>query len=281
MLAPGKAERLKDGDYERLAYRLGVHPRVLVTIALVESGRTAWYPGGRPKILFEKHKFYQYLPKSKKQKALNLGLARRTWSRSQYGDQGGNQATQEVRRYKLLARAIKYDRKAAFMAISTGLFQMMGFNYSMTKHKSAEAMYHAFADSEREQLEALGDFLKTRKLISAMNRKDWEKIALRYNGSGQIAKYSAMFRKQYARLAGRKWLTKKQVEEIDKGKIVSPVKKKPIKKSSPKPKIETKPIEKEKIDKKVKTEDNKPKQKKTLFSVLGNLLAAFFGDKKK
>ncbi|EHK52285.1 N-acetylmuramidase domain-containing protein [Allomesorhizobium alhagi] len=212
MLGTGRAERLPEGAIENLAYRLDVHPADLQAIANVESGGSAWFPDGRLKILYERNIFYTQLPAAKRAAAVAQGLAHKGHrGRSQYADQKSAES-----RFDLLQRAIHINRDAAFNAISSGRFQIMGFNAGLCSYPSAEAMFEAFADSELAQLSAFAAFLEKKGLVPAIRSRDFDRVGRVYNGD-KTGVYAGKMRREAEALRGRRWLQPHQVADIPLG----------------------------------------------------------------
>ncbi len=210
MLGKGRAEKLPNGAIESLAYKFQVDPADLQAIANVESGSSAWFSDGRIKILYERHIFHKYLPASKRAMAIRQGLAlKRRGGRRQYADQKTADS-----RYGLLERAARIDRNAAFMAVSSGRFQIMEFNAKTCGHANAEAMFHAFVDSEFEQFKAFAAFLDKNKLIPAIRDRDFGRVARVYNGD-KTGKYVRKMELEASKLRGRSWLQPHELPDMD------------------------------------------------------------------
>ena len=90
--------------------------------------------------------------------------------------------------YSAFETAKAIDRNAAFMSISMGAAQIMGFNHARVGYPSAEAMFNAFADPETghaAQIRAMFKFIATNPtLLRAAQHKDWATFARYYNGAG-------------------------------------------------------------------------------------------------
>lgn len=202
-LGKGKAAAITDADIARLAESLGCYPADLEAIAEVESDGFGWFPDGRIKILFEKHKFYAHLPADKRAAAVKAGLARKAFvspKKGGYKDQPDANA-----RYGLLRRAIALDENAAFMSISIGKFQIMGFNHKACGHQTARQMFDAFCESEVYQLSAFAGFLHGKGLVPALKARDFARIEEGYNGGALNGEYAARMKTESDRLRADKW----------------------------------------------------------------------------
>lgn len=96
------------------------------------------------------------------------------------GDYYGYESIQ----YPRLKEAYDLDNKAALQAASWGRFQVMGFNYAQSGFASVEAFVLAMMRSEYAHIEAFaGHIRKTPGLQAACQKKDWNGMAVGYNGS--------------------------------------------------------------------------------------------------
>lgn len=202
-LGKGRAAAIVPAEMAALADELGCHPADLEAIAEVESGGFGWYRDGRIKILFEKHWFYRLIGSARRETAVSLGIARKSWvspSRGGYRDQ-----ITPDQRYAILAKAIDLDREAAFASVSIGRFQIMGFNHKICGFASASAMWTEFLDSERHQLRAFANFLKSKGLVAAIRRRDFAKVEKGYNGGGLGGAYARRMKAESDKLRAGKW----------------------------------------------------------------------------
>ena len=170
---------------------------VIKAIVKVESAGRGHLSDGRAKILFEGHKFWDWLKKfNKDPKALSVGnedIIYEKWTRSHY--------RVGIKEYDRLEKARKIDPKAAVYATSWGLFQILGENL---EHNIKSRNYQGFEDFESKQHESeyfhfldFLAFIKIKKVrgktlinyISEENEGnyDWESFAYGYNGSGYKA----------------------------------------------------------------------------------------------
>lgn len=243
MLGKGRAEAIGARDIALLADDMGVHPADLEAIAEVESNGFGWFRDGRMKILFEKHWFYKQLSGAKRNKAVRLGLARKDWispKRGGYKEQNSPNA-----RYNLLKAAIEIDEEAAYLSISMGRFQIMGFNHGICGFISAKHMFVQFVDTEVQQLRAFANFLREKKLVPAIASRDFETVEEIYNGGGLGGVYAKRMKKASDALRAGKWKDYwpgkiARVGRADPNTVIVPV---PEPRPEPEPK--PKPIPKE------------------------------------
>lgn len=203
VLGKGAALAITDSDIAALADELKVHPADLEAIAEVESSGFGWFPDGRIKILFEKHKFYKYIASGKRAEAVRLGLARKEFIKPKDG--GYKDQPDANSRYAILVEAARLDQFAAFMSISMGRFQIMGFNYKTCGFVSPLEMFNAFCQSEAHQLRAFSAFLKAENLIGAIQRRDFATVEQGYNGGALNGEYASKMLKASNALRNGKW----------------------------------------------------------------------------
>lgn len=187
----GAAKRLDDIDLPKLGHQLGVGEDELHAFLDVETRGSGFDPQGRPRILFERHKFYKYVPAEKRAEAVNAGLASKT--PGGYG--------KESEQYDKLLRAVAIDRKAALYSCSWGLGQVMGFNHLLAGYSTVDEMVEAFMADEENHLQAAVNFIKNTGLADKLRRHDWAGFANGYNGENyRINQYDEKLADAY-----RKW----------------------------------------------------------------------------
>lgn len=202
-LGKGRAAAVTDADMAALADSFGCHPADLEAIAEVESSGFGWFDDGRIKILFEKHWMYKHVSGAERTKAINQGLARKSWVSPKNGGYADQKSPND--RYRLLSLAIAINREAALKSISAGRFQIMGFNHGICGFASALEMWDAFLDSEANQLRAFGNFLKSKGLVAALRRRDFGAVEKGYNGGGLGGAYAKKMKAASDRLRADKW----------------------------------------------------------------------------
>lgn len=171
----------------RIAERLGCEVDVVRAILTVEAGTSGFLPDGRPKILFERHKFHSFYD----------GVATPPadiCSSSPGGYVGG------AGEYARLERAMAFDREAALWSASWGAPQIMGFNYKLAGYDSVEEMVAAFCDSEDAQLMAFATFIESVGLDDELRDKRWSDFARGYNGPNyHVNRYDARLIEAYTK----------------------------------------------------------------------------------
>jgi hypothetical protein len=195
----GAARPLTDDDVARAARFLDVDEAAVRAVIQVEAASFGFDAKRRPRILFEPHIFHRELKGVQRADAVDLNLARRTWSegRRLYG------RTMDAR-YRQLDQACLINRAAAIKSCSWGLGQVMGFNYRAAGFASIEAFVEAMKESEGEHLLAMCAFIKTNRLDDDLRRQDWAAFARGYNGPGFAKnRYDAKLANAYAVFAGK------------------------------------------------------------------------------
>jgi len=165
------SKQLSVADYQRAADLLGVEVAAIRAVVKVEAAGHGFLPDGRPKILFERHWFWELTP---------LPVSKTRPDLSSYESGGYLGGTREWDR---LNAAIQFDKLAALQSASWGLGQVMGFNYKVAGYSDVEIFVKAMHHSEGKQLDAMMTFIKNHPaMVSALRSHDWATFAKLYNG---------------------------------------------------------------------------------------------------
>lgn len=140
-------------------------------VAEVEAAGAGFLDDGRPKILFERHKYRKYTRGQYNQSHPDISGP---WDRTKYKGGAGE--------YDRLHEALKLDREAALMSASWGKFQIMGFNHQVCGFDDVDDFVAAMVESEDRHLEAFVSFIETNNLDRHLQSLDWAKFARGYNG---------------------------------------------------------------------------------------------------
>lgn len=174
---------LRMSDIDKLAPAAGLPANMIKAFTLVEAKSDGFLPSGKPLILYERHKFYQFVvqkfgkAKAEEWKAAKPNICWPEWTRDAYF--GGD------REYDRLAAAMALDSGCAMLSTSWGLFQVMGFNFKEAGYDSVVTFVEAMKKSEKEHLNACMNFIKSNpKLLAAVKAGDCTNTALYYNGPG-------------------------------------------------------------------------------------------------
>jgi hypothetical protein len=185
----GVGKPLSQAGLDQAADAVGVELPALWAVMTVETKGCGFLADRRPVILFERHIFHRRTDGKHSAAAPEISDA----SAGGYGPSGDHQ-------YQRLARAIGFDRKAALESASWGLGQVMGFNYAVAGHASAEAMVTAMCESEDAQFQAMINFIVGNQLAKHLQASDWGKFAYYYNGKDfQKNKYDEKLALAHAR----------------------------------------------------------------------------------
>lgn len=172
----GKAKRINDLDIPRIGSQIGVGEDELHAFMDVEAAGSGFDDQGRPKMLFEPHRFYAELPADKRDVATKQGLARKTWKIN------GRVPKYPSDSYPLLAKAIRIDEEAALRSCSWGLTQILGKWHKDIGYPSAKAMVLAFMDDEANHLDATVKLLVQWKVDDDLKARRWATVAEAWNG---------------------------------------------------------------------------------------------------
>jgi hypothetical protein len=183
-------------EIEKVARGLGIETAALAAVAHIESGlRTHAIVNGRPEplIRFEGHYFDRRLSGPKQQQARREGLS------SPNAGAVANPAMQAAR-WKLLARAVAIDHKAAHESVSWGIGQVMGAHWSWLGYASVDALVREARDGVAGQMRLMARYIDKAGLADALRRRDWAAFARGYNGPGFRANdYDRKLARAYAR----------------------------------------------------------------------------------
>ncbi len=158
-------------DFQRAATVLDCDIPAIRAVTAVEAPRGGFNPDGTPTILFERHVFHRLTNGKYATRAPDLSSA----SPGGYG----TYASQHGR----LARAAQFDRDAALMSCSWGMFQCMGFNHAICGHPTLQDFVNAMYESEGKHLDAFVAFVRSQGLADELREHRWADFARRYNGS--------------------------------------------------------------------------------------------------
>lgn len=193
---------ITERDFDELAAQFNIEKAALKAIFTVEAGGKSGFlkeDSTIPVTLEEGHIFYKYL-NNKSKNAPEIAknyptICYKSWTK-QYYKTGLN----EYKRY-LLAKSI--DEECAMLATSWGMGQCMGFNYKACGFNSVKEFVNAMYVSERNQLMAMCNFIKSNnKMYTALRNKDFKTFASIYNGPGQVDYYGSKLEQAYNKHKG-------------------------------------------------------------------------------
>lgn len=176
--------RLDDADINEIAAKYQLENAAIKAVIKVETGGSGFLEDGRPKILFEGHIFWNELKKvniKPEEYVVKFpDIVYPHWTKQYY--KGGTGEYDRLEKAKLI------HEEAALKSASWGLFQIMGFNYSMVGFDNVDAFVKAEYESEKEHLKAFINFItyknnaQAKATIEFLREKDWKSFAARYNG---------------------------------------------------------------------------------------------------
>lgn len=171
--APAK---LGAAEAKAFAARLKVTPKQLAAVAVVEAGGSGFDKAGRPKILFERHKFHKF-----------TGGKYSVCAFSNPAPGGYDESSWD----KLLGAIVTGAVDAAFMSCSWGKFQVMGEYWSDYHFKSPFALAFSTVASEAGHYELLCSYIEANHLQDEMaaistNPETCRAFAKGYNGGSYV-----------------------------------------------------------------------------------------------
>jgi hypothetical protein len=172
-LASSNVQELTESDFLSVAKALNCKVAAIKAVAEVESSGDAFLPNGKPKILYEAHIFSRFT--NHQYDSSHPSVSSRSWNRSLYV--GG------ALEYKRLEKAMELDATEALKSTSWGRFQIMGFNFRAAGFASVEAFVKTMFTSQRKQLDAFVNFVKSKGLEEYLRTLNWAAFAQGYNGS--------------------------------------------------------------------------------------------------
>lgn len=192
-----KPAPLTDKDYENASKILHCETAIIKAFAEVESSGYGFWQFSdtdwRPKILFEAHWFHNFTGGIYDES--HPRISSKTWDKSLY--------IYGKEEYSRLEEACSLNRIAGLQSASWGKFQIMGFNYFRCGYSRLQDFINAMYRSETDHLDAFCGFISSdKKLLKALQEKDFTVMAYRYNGSGAVDAYSKKIRDTYMALGG-------------------------------------------------------------------------------
>lgn len=173
-----------DIDLIAAQYKLPVN--VARAFLKVESGGQGFGPDGRLLIRFETHVFRRNLGNDSLF-AIRFRIGSPSWL-DHYLDGEPFHGIQE-REYAAFEAAREMNDDAAFLSISMGLPQIMGFNHRQIGYDSPQAMFVAFRQGEDVQVRGFFEFLELSGVAAKLRVGDYRGAVELYNGPGQVDHY--------------------------------------------------------------------------------------------
>lgn len=170
-------------EIAQMARDVGILPSMLLAIVDKESVGEGFLTDGRPVILFERHKFYQFTkakyrtPTAEKWRQENPNICFPVWTQDAY--HGG------LREWDRFEQARTLEAEIAMLSTSWGLMQVMGFNYSVCGFDNVQDMVQAMMENEKNHVRAALQFIvRQPNLYNSAKQRNMQGVALAYNGAG-------------------------------------------------------------------------------------------------
>lgn len=206
---------ITEKEWGDVAARLECEAEVLMAIAKVESGgRSAFWrlmdgKGGHvPAILYERHYFSRLTERTHDKDHPDLSWPVGYRMAKQLGMENKKMHDGKVDKddiyashamsYLRLINAYRLDSDAALKSCSWGKFQIMGANHELCGESNLKVFINKMCTSELAQLTLIGEFIRNKPKIwknsynkalgkeislwEAVKTKNWQAIALNYNG---------------------------------------------------------------------------------------------------
>ncbi|QDQ89151.1 DUF3380 domain-containing protein [Alcaligenaceae bacterium SJ-26] len=188
---------LKQRDLVNAANRLGVDLPSVMAVNEVESTGSGFIEPGVPKILFERHVFWQRLRARGIDPAPLAQKYPGTVNQKRGGYAGGRSE------YTRLHVALQINRDAAWESASWGAFQIMGYHWETLGFDSVQAFVEAMRSGEAAQLDSFAAFiLADPNLHRALKGRKWSTFARIYNGPAYAENlYDVKLSRAYSRFA--------------------------------------------------------------------------------
>jgi peptidoglycan hydrolase-like protein with peptidoglycan-binding domain len=184
---------LNEADYQAAAAQLNCEIAAIKAVAEVESRGAGFLPDGRPKILFERHKFHGFT--NGKFDGSHPDISNK--SPGGYGAGGTHQ-------WDRFNEAAALDRSAAIKSASWGKFQVMGFNFGICGYASVDDFFTAMQNTEGDHLKAFLGYIASNKLDTALRNHQWATLAQGYNGKDyKINQYDTKLAAAYKKYSGQ------------------------------------------------------------------------------
>lgn len=171
----GAAKPLDDIDLPRIGALIRVGEDEIHAVLDTEASGSGFDAMGRPKMLFEPHRFWRNLAtEAERVEARGQNLAYPIWGTIPYPADS----------YPRLQRAQEINSVAALKSSSWGLGQVMGENFLDLGYQDVEAMVTAFLADEENHLQGMVDFIRANHIDDDLRAHRWAVFARVYNGPG-------------------------------------------------------------------------------------------------
>lgn len=184
------AGKLTNEGIARAAALIGVGVAEIKTVIAVEALGDGFLADGRPKILFERHKFHAFTNGNYDDVSPRVSNVKAGGYESATGE------------YTRLYIAMQLDADAALQSVSWGIGQVMGFNWKLCGEKTLMGFILAMHHNEDVQLSLMVQFIKSVGADDELRRHDWAGFAKIYNGPAYARnQYDAKLAAAYKRVS--------------------------------------------------------------------------------
>jgi hypothetical protein len=174
---------MENNQVLKISNNLKADSAAIKSVIEVESNGNGFRSDGRPKILFEGHKFWEELVKcgikdpSKYTKG-NENILYEKWSTAFYSEKQYDRLFKAAK----LSMELTKSQDAAFKSASWGAFQIMGSNHVAAGYPDVTSFVIAQQSSEG-QIKSFLNFVKSdHRKLKALLDKNWAEFARLYNG---------------------------------------------------------------------------------------------------
>lgn len=167
-----------------LASQHNIDEDILGGIILTESSSHG-FVDGKLLIRFENHVFLEKTNNTNASSIFKIENGTHYYYKN--GQWNKTHTSSQTSEYEAFELAISLDESNAYLAISMGLPQIMGYNHSDAGYNSAKEMFEDFSISEDIQMNAFGTFIANYKegtLLTACQERNFNQMGTLYNGDG-------------------------------------------------------------------------------------------------
>lgn len=183
-------------DFIRAASLIPCPANVFKAVCLVESRGHGFDADGNIVCLVEPHIIWKRASMRERSILKPYGLAYPKWGMRPYG----TYAAQILKFKKIIA--LTNNMTLAILGTSFGLLQILGENYRDCAFTDATDFYVSMISGEAAQLEDAAILMRAWGLSKAMCALDWQAVARRWNGPGQVTSYANKLQAAYESVKG-------------------------------------------------------------------------------
>ena len=172
----GEGKKLTDKDIQLLSFESEIPEYLLRAVIEVEARQKGSHSSGALVHRIELHKVYKYSSGAARNRLLAEGLAHKDYKVAlRWGSANSYPKLEQI--------AEIGGTELACLSCSWGMGQIMGFNHRVAGFDTAEAMVRNFAESERNQVAGMIEFIDDAGLKGHLLAERWANFAAGYNGA--------------------------------------------------------------------------------------------------